>query len=150
VTERQMAVLHLAPGQVVGAVAVGGRVPTVAEATGGRHVLVRIADQDLEVRVPDELLTALPVEYDADVLARPTCYRVSDAAPPVAWAGPPTAWGTTLSKAGREALIIWDGGADPEIARESLDEAGVLHATEPPGQTRRLIAIDDEPLRYDP
>ena len=95
-----MAVLHLAPGQVVGAVAVGGRVPTVAEATGGSHVLVRIIaqNQTLEVRVPDELLTALPVEYDADVLARPTYYRVSDAAPPVAWAGAPTKWAHHLGQ----------------------------------------------------
>jgi hypothetical protein len=147
-----MAVLHLAPGQVVGAVAVGGRVPTVAEVTGGSHVLVRIVTQTqvLEVRVPDDLLTALPVEYDADVLAQPTSYRVSDAAPPVAWAGGPTEWDTTLAKAGREALLIWDGGADPEIARESVDAAGDLAAPAPPGQTRHLVAIEDEPLRYEP
>jgi hypothetical protein len=55
-----------------------------------------------------------------------------------------------LAKAGREALLIWDGGADPEIARESVDAAGDLAAPAPPGQTRHLVAIEDEPLRYEP
>lgn len=146
-----MAVLHLEAGHVVGVVAVGGRVPTVAEATGGSHVRVLIPGEDTEVRVPEDLLSALAVDLDRDVLAQPTSYRVSESTPPVVWVGAPTAWPGTPDDAlaGREALSVWDGAAEPEVVRETLDADGDLTVSDPPGQRQRLIAVEGQPLRYE-
>lgn len=144
-----MAVLHLSTGHVVGALAVDDRVPTVADATGAAHVAVRIPGGEV-VRVPAEMLTALPVPANSDVLTRPTHYQLSNAAPPLAWTGSPGTRVAVPTKAGREALSIWDGGAEPEIARETLDDLGVPPARTPPGATHRLFAVEGEPLMYEP
>jgi hypothetical protein len=148
VTGLQMAVLHLPTGHVVGAMTAGGQVPTVAQSTGGEHVAVRIPGGQT-VRVPAELLTATAVPADPDVLIRPTHYAVTKTVPPVAWAGAPKAKADVASKAGREVLSIWDGGTQPEIARETLSTTGVAPAGAPPGATHRLLAVAGEPLMYE-
>jgi hypothetical protein len=148
VTELQMAVLHLPTGHVVGAMTAGGQVPTVAQATGGEHLAVRIPGGQI-VRVPAELLTATAVPADVDVLIRPTHYAATKAVPPVAWAGAPKAKAAVASKAGREVLSIWDGGTQPEIARETLSTTGTAPLGAPPGATHRLLAVAGEPLMYE-
>jgi hypothetical protein len=149
VTESRMAVLHLSTGHVVGAVALGDRVPTVAEATGAAHVTVR-PSAGLTVRVPAEILTALPVPTDPDVLTRPTHYAVTKAVPPVAWMGAPRSGDAVPAKPGREVLSIWDGGTRPEVALQSLDKDGNVPQDSPPGATHRLIAVAGEPLMHKP
>jgi hypothetical protein len=143
-----MAVLHLPTGHVVGAITAGGEVPTVAQASGGEHVSVRIPGGKV-VRVPAEVLTVTDVPADADVLIRPTHYAVTKAVPPVAWAGQPRAKAAVPSKAGQEVLSIWDGGTQPEIARETLSATGTAPTGAPPGATHRLLAVAGEALMYE-
>jgi hypothetical protein len=146
----QMLVVHLATGHVLGAITAGRHVPSVVQAAGGSHVAVRIAN-DRIVRVPAELLTGLVARADKDVLTRPTHYQVTDATPPVSWNGKPKMLEPVPSKPGREALSIWDGGKEPEIARQSLDNTGALPSNAgPPGATHRLVAVAGEPLMYEP
>lgn len=151
-TERRLVILHLETGHVVAAVDLGARLATVAQATGGSYVAVRLPSGDA-VRVVADLLTALPVERDEDLLDRPLHYRVTQDTPPVSWTGAPTTVVDLPSKPGRDALSIWDGGTEPEIARQTLDNDGKLptHPTgPPPGATRRLVAVAGEPLMYEP
>ncbi len=144
-----MAVLHLSTGHVVGVVSAGARAPSVADATAGSHVSVRIAD-GTRVRVPAELLTAEATSVDSDVLSRPTHYRVTDATPPLAWVGAPISLDVVPSKPGQEAVSIWDGGSEPEVARDTLDKDGKAPTTAPPDAVRRLVAVPGEPLMYEP
>lgn len=150
-TKQQMALLHLSTGHVVGVVSAGGRALTVADATAGSHVAVRIPDGN-QVRVPADLLTARAVPVDNDVLTRPTHYRVTDATPPLAWVGPPIALAVPAapSKPGREVISVWDGGSDPEVARDTLDKDGKVPTAFPPDAVRRLVAVPGEPLMYEP
>jgi len=145
VTGPRMAVLHLSTGHVVAAMTIGRRVPTVADVTGGEHIVVRIPGGRV-VRVPAELLTGLAAPVREDVLARPTDFLVTNATPN--WRGKLTAWVNLPSKPGSEALSIWDGGAEPVFAWQSLDNTGKLPPGHPAGTTHRLVAVAGERLMY--
>lgn len=148
-TIAQMAVFHLSTGHVVAAMTAVGRLPTVADATGGTHIVIRIPAGPV-VRVPAELLTALPVPPDEDVLTRPTHFRLVDAVPTLSLVGPPVLLKDVKPKAGIEAVSIWDGGPQVEVVRDPLDADGKTVGQTPPGATHRLVAVKGEPLMYEP
>lgn len=150
-TGLQMAVFHLSTGHVVGAMTAGRQVPTAAEAADGEHIAVRIPGGRV-VRVPAALLSRLVTRVDDDVLRRWTYYRVDDATSLPAWADAPRAVTAVPSKPFGEALSVWDGGAEPEIARETLDKDGKLPqgGHPPPGATHRIVAVAGVPLMYEP
>ena len=149
-TERMMAVFHLSTGHVVGAMTAGRQVPTVAQATGGEHIVVRIPGGKV-VRVPAELITGLtaPVNLsNDDVLTRPTDFGVTDSK--LLSKGKPVQFAPALANAGQEALSIWDGLAAPEVVPVSLDATGALpQGTRPPG-AHGLVAIEGKPLMFQP
>lgn len=146
-TAAQMAVFHLSTGHVLAAMAAVGRVPTVADATSGVHVVVRIPGGPT-VRVPAELLTAAQVAHDGDVLGRPTYFRLVDAVPQLSFIGKPTALVEVKPKAGIEAVTIWDGAAGVAVIRDPLDVDGKAVERKPPGATGRLVAVKGEPLMF--
>jgi hypothetical protein len=143
-----MVVLHLTTGQVVAAVAAGARTPTVEELTGGTSLHVRTPVGT--VKVTPELLTSTTVARDADVLTRPTSFRVTGGVPPVTLTSAlKSLLADPIGAAGAECLSLWQAGDELEVVHDTLDNGGVLPAgTKPPGATHRLVAPQGGSLYY--
>jgi hypothetical protein len=146
-----MVVLHLTTGQVLAAVAAGARTPTVEDLTGGTSLHVRTPDGTVEVTA--ELLTSTTVARDADVLTRPTSFRVTSGVPPVTLTSALTslpASTTAIGAAGAECLSLWQAGDELEVVHDTLDNDGKLPTgTRPPGATHRLVAPHGGSLYHD-
>lgn len=148
-TPPTMVVLHLSTGHVLAAAAVPELVPTAAALTGGTHLAVRVLTTGAVVRVTTDLLTELSVTRDDDVLSRPTSFRVVKAVPPLSEMGPPTALpANPVGSPGAEVLSLWQVGSHLEVVRDTLDPAGNLTPTTPPGGVLRLVAVPGKPLHY--
>ena len=144
-----MVVLHLTTGQVLAAVAAGARTPTVEDLTGGTSLHVRTPVGTVQVTA--ELLTSTTVARDADVLTRPTSFRVTSGVPPVTLTSALTSLpGTAIGAAGAACLSLWQAGDELEVMHDTLDNGGVLlTGTKPPGATHRLVAPQGGSLYYD-
>jgi hypothetical protein len=145
-----MTVLHLETGHVLAAVSSGREEPTVADLTGGEHLLLRPFDRTSFVEVPDDVLTATRVALDRDVLDRPLHHVVdTGATPPVSLGvAPSSSVGSAVGLANGECLTIWQTPGGAEVSRVPLDATGAPPPTsaKPAGATARLVAWDDGPL----
>jgi hypothetical protein len=153
-TGAQMVVLHLSTGHVLAAVAAGRASPTVADLTGGTALLVRLPD-GTRVAVTGDLLTATAVARDADVLTRPTSFRVDDGVPPITTVGSPENLRDNANNIkrvgdqGAECVSLWQAGDQLEVVKETLGSSGKPAAAAPPGGTRRLVACKGSHLFYE-
>jgi hypothetical protein len=147
-----MTVLHLETGHVLAAVSAGAAAPTVDELTGDEHLTVRLPDPSLQVEVGPELLTAIQVPVDDDVLDRPQYYQLVDGVPQLSLTTGPEdlTSATPLGPAGTPCLSLWQAGDELEVVREVLNASGAPPTgTTPPGGTHRLVACKGAPLVYD-
>ncbi len=145
----QMTVLHLSTGNVLAAVAAGALTPTVDDLTGGEVLVVRLPT-GATIAVTPQLLTAVAVARDDDVLTRPTAFRVDQGVPPVTAIGPMALLSSVsrLGDQGAECLSLWQAGDQLEVVRETLDSTGKPTAAKPPGATHRIAACKGSPLTY--
>lgn len=156
-TTPTMTVLHLEGGNVLGAATTGSRKVTVADLTGGQHLVVRLPGSTDVVNVPAELLTAAEVPADDDVLSRPWDFRLGSGTPALTFVGAPidlkaTPPADALPAAGGSKVVsIWQTADDVEVV-EGVVDAATLGPTgnTPPGATHRLVACVTGPLAFEP
>jgi hypothetical protein len=144
-----MVVLHLTTGQVLAAVAAGARTPTVEDLTGGTSLHVRTPVGTVEVTA--ELLTSTTVARDADVLTRPTSFRVTSGVPPVTLTSALKSLqaNAVIGAAGADCLSLWQADDELEVVHVTLDNSGKLPTeTKPSGATHRLVAPEGGSLYY--